>query len=305
VARRDGRGGRWDLPEGLEDVAGPFRFWVRGGDHTIPDVEVLVRLQPTLSRLDVWYRYPRLHGARSHAGREAPVEPLPDQRPPRDAGAMRGWCDLPLDLAYFVFEHREAGRAETTRGDPPLPRGRGMEPAGAATPGPHPAPRGPGSPRPPGRPPWTPRPLVPPPERAASMVGVLVPMEADRRSTSAPLSEGFRGRNGKTVLVRSDPRPPPTVKIVEPDRASEEVTAGGDGPHEFLSGTPYGIRRMSLETPSSRGSRGRPGEEPFPRESPRRPSRGARRGRTPPFTLDLPRPPGSDRDELEYFAQAE
>jgi hypothetical protein len=294
----------------FEDVAGPFRFRVRGGDHTIPDVEVLVRLQPTLSRLDVWYRYPDYTGLDPTPAEKPLSNPSLISVPAGTQVAMRGWCDLPLDRAYFVFEHRQepgadgsvpaAGDRSPAAGEKPAERDAAWPAPGAAA-----AEVSPAAPRPPPLDPAAPP--IAPPERSASMVEFSFPVEADGQFFFQLRSaDGFPGRKGKTVSVRAIPDRPPTVKIVEPDRASEEVTAEATVPMEFLVRHSYGIRLMSLETvlvssdPAAGQAKSYPlGESaPGPREAPSEVR--------PTFTLDLSKISGIGPElKLQYFAQAD
>src|SRR6185503_2867440 len=124
-------GGRWRDPmaesaQGVyhklfENVSRSFRFRVLGGDDELPEVEVMVWIQPSLSEIDAWYRYPE------HTG----LPPTPADKPVRNpslitlpAGtevSFRAFTDLPIKEAYFVFKTREEteqSRAAAKRSQP-------------------------------------------------------------------------------------------------------------------------------------------------------------------------------------------
>ena len=269
-----GEGGRWRDPmvEGagglfrkvFENVGQSFRFRVQGGDDALEEVQVLVRIQPSLARLDAWFLYPDYTGL-DPTGADRPVSnPTIISLPKGTRVALRGWCDLPLGEAFLAFKPREdpeAGPAAGDGGAPGMTPGAGDSPAPSAARKPQQAPAGPeawpdpaaqkmevlpAAPRPA---PFDPagEPQAGPP-KAQSTFDAEITVQMDGQCLLQLRStEGFAGRKGKTVSIRALPERTPVVKIVEPGRASEEVSPEAKVPLQISVRHIYGIRSASIE----------------------------------------------------------
>ena len=237
----------------FENVNQGFRFRVSGGDDELPEVQVEVRLQPLLTRLDVWYRYPEFTGLE----RTPPAKPVSNPSamvvPQGTEVALRAYIDLPVSEAYFTFKAREegpAGAAVHPRVPPAgAPEGENAA-AGAPARWPEPEARKvdvlPAAPRPP---PFDPgEPAAPPAARAEVMIEHTFTVGGDGAFFFQLRSaDGFPGRKGKVVSVRGIPDRAPTVKIIEPQGASEEVSPEAMVPMLFSVRDNYGVKSASLE----------------------------------------------------------
>jgi hypothetical protein len=303
----------------FENVNKGFRFRVSGGDDELEEVQVEVRLQPLLTRLDVWYRYPESTG----------LEPTPPDKPVSNPSAMvvpqgtdvalRAYIDLPVSEAYFTFKPREE-----------VPAGAGAHPRSAAAPGsPEGDPPAGGAPAPwpepeakkvevlaaaPRPPPFEPGgPAAPPADRAETMIEHAFTVGGDGAFYFQLRSaDGFPGRKGKMVSVRGIPDRAPTVKIIEPGGASEEVSPEAMVPMQFLVRDNYGVRSASLEAlvvPAG-SEKGEPLKFPLPLSSPdgapAASPRDAQAEYRPKLTIDLTKVrgivPGA---KFQYYAQAD
>ncbi len=323
VARSDAA--RWRDPmfpgaEGLfrkvmENVPQSFRFRAVGGDDETAEVQVLVRILPILTRLDVWYRYPDYTG----------LSPTPLEKPVRNpslikvpAGtlvALRGYTDLPVKEAFFTFKSLQDSRGRTPANSGGKAHGSGGDSsAGGAKETPWPDPEAkmlevyPAVPKP--------TPLDPggepamPPEKVQTMFDQTFPVEGDGSFFFQLRSaDGFPGRRGKIVSVRAIPDRPPIVKITEPRRASEEVSREATVAMEFLIRDNYSVKSASLEGMVVPRDRDEGKLESYPLElSPHSSARASSDPGSeyrPEFTLELSKYTGlSPGAKFEYYAQA-
>lgn len=315
-------GGRWRDPmaesaQGVyhklfENVSRDFRFRVLGGDDELPEVEVRVWIQPSLSQIDAWYRYPEHTGLPTTPPEKPVRNPSLITLPAGTEVAFRAFTDLPIKQAYFVFKPREEldpsrpGQGGTKRSQPaaeaaPWPEPGALQltvgPAGA-----RPAPLEPKSPD------------LAPPGNAASMFEGSFKVERDGSFFFQLLTmDDVPGRKGKIIGVRSVPDRKPAVRITKPTRSSEEVSPEAIVPMEFSIRDDYGVKSATLETVVM-GSGGEP-EKPqsIPLELEDRPPEGKVEGGPtrareyrPSLTIDLQKVAGiTAGSRFQYYVRAE
>jgi hypothetical protein len=328
-------GARWREPmteaaEGVyrklfENVAQPFHFQVVGGDDELPEVEVKVRIQPSLARVDAWYRYPDYTRLPQTAAEKPVSNPTLISVPTGTRVVYRAYTDRPVKQAFFVFRAREEVQAAADTGSaagsrpPPAgsepalkgPAGRGPPPS-AVWPDPgakelqvaEAAPRAaPGVPEG--------APVAPPQSSGGSMFEGEFTVERDGLFFfQLRAADDLPGRSGKSVSVRAIADRKPSVRILEPGRASEEVSAEATVPMEFLIRDDYGVKSASVEgllfLPS--GEAGKPESFPLTLEPVRPDPRGSesKAEHRPKLTLELQKLAGiAPGARFQYFARAD
>jgi len=326
VDARSADGSRWrdTMIEGAgrmyrrvyENISQPFRLRIAGGDDALPEVDVRVRILPSIARLDAWFVYPEYTGlpstpADKPVGNPSLISVLIGTRV-----AYRAYTDLTVAQAFVAFK----ARAEETAVGPRPASGA----AGEKTP-----------PKPPAGPPLgavhlpvleaAPRPSpvdpngppLPPQEKSASMFEGGFTVERDGQLSLFLLApDGVPGGSQKTITVRAIPDQKPVVRIQEPKSSSEEVTPEATVAMEFLMRDDFGLRTASLEGTIKPSGGGDPVLRSFPLElGP--PVTAAQAGRDggkagpdrpehrPRFSLELGKVPGlAPGARLEYRAQA-
>ncbi len=325
VDARSADGSRWrdTMVEGagrmyrrvFENISQPLRLRIAGGDDELPEVDVRVRILPSIARLDVWFVYPEYTGLPSTPAGKPVSNPSLISVLAGTRVAYRAYTDLSIAKAFVAFKARAEEMATGVRPasgavaerapQPPVgpPSGAVDLPVSEAAPRPSPVdPTGP---------------PLPPQEKSASMFDGGFVVERDGQLSLFLLApDGVPGRSRKSVTIRAIPDQKPVVRIVEPKSSSEEVTPEATVAMEFLMRDDFGLRVASLEGAVVPAGGGDPVLKSFPLElGPPSKDSGVLRERSkggperpehrPRFTLELSKVPGlAPGARFQYVAKA-
>lgn len=226
----------------FENVARAFRFRVRGGDDEIGPFDVAVKLRPRIDMgsIRIWCRYPPYTGW-PDTPPENPIRHGNLKVPTGTTVTFRMSANIDVSSAFFVYEVSEGGDpAALDRGADavagPSRTGGGEEdewPAQGAT--------------------------ALEVVDGRSFSGEFVAKENGQYYFQLESVDGFRGRRPDRFRVEVVPDRKPVVKIVEPERLSEEVTPRAFITVRVSASDDYGIAKGSVSglyfpTPESGGA---------------------------------------------------
>lgn len=228
----------WASPDGgfrtvLKDFTEDFSFEISGGDAVLEVREVKVQLRPRISHLALWCEYPE-HTGREPTPASDPVR-LGHLRVPENTRVrFRAVTSVPVDQAFIELVETPRGTSSVTRdvkdsgGAFPPAGSRPLELVAASTFAP----------------------FLEQPGEELSGSGLEGSFEVSERGY---YRFHLRGRDGLTnhdpVTFRIgviDDRPP-TVRVLQPERISEEISPEATAPVRVRVQDDYGIRRVALE----------------------------------------------------------
>jgi len=248
----------------FEDVARPFRFRIRGGDDEIGPFEVDVRLRPRIDMQSIrmWCEYPGYTGIRS----TPEDEPLRHGNLKVPAGTRVRFqmaSNVPILAAHLVFVPA-ASEAKVSDGSPK-----------------------PGSPYAGGEPSAQESEEVWPDPGAVKLEleddrrfrGELAALESGQYYFQLEAADGFRSRRPDRFRIEAVPDRKPAVRILEPQRLTEEVSADArvrirveaSDDHGIEKGVIEGLyfapesdagRNQSIPLPGLAAAPGNPGDDP-------------------------------------------
>jgi hypothetical protein len=236
----------------FDNIARPFRFRIRGGDDEIGPFSVDVRLRPRIDMqsIQLWCEYPAYTGIAA----TPPEEPLRHGNLKVPAGTKVRYAmaaNVPVREVHFVFV--PSGAAKRVVKDPAPPpynegEGAAADAQGRTAPGPTAeSPAGqPGSSA--ARPAW--------PEEGAvalaitgqsSFAGEFTVTETGQYYFQLEGEDGFRNLKPDRFRVDAVLDRVPMVKILEPERMTEEVSPDAAVKVRASASDDYGIERGAIE----------------------------------------------------------
>ncbi|MBI4602441.1 MAG: hypothetical protein HY721_10830 [Planctomycetes bacterium] len=203
----------------LENVSRPFRFTVAGGDDEIGPFEVDVRLRPRIDSqsMEIWCEYPPY----------TRLESTPEAQPLRfgnlkvPQGTLvryRMAANVAIRKAFFVFREAQAAGSQGSAGAPPS-QDAWPDPGAVEL----------------------------PVEESRRFAGDFTVAASGQYYFQLEGADGFRSRRPDRFRVDAVPDQKPAVKILEPERITEEVTAEALVPVRVAASDDYGLQRAAVE----------------------------------------------------------
>ncbi len=219
----------------LENVSKPFRFRIRGGDDELGPFDVDVRLRPRIdmSSIRLWCEYPGYTGLATTPGDE-PIRFGNLKVPTGTKVRYRMASNVPIERAFFNFKQvqaapaaaPQAGEASASPKPAPTPAPKPVETAGVWPDA--------------GAEPLT---IEPPGEFA----GAFEVKENGQYYFQLEATGGFQSVKPDRFRVEAVPDLKPIVKIIEPERLNEEVTAVARIPIRVSASDDYKVAKVVLQ----------------------------------------------------------
>lgn len=197
----------------FENIARRFRFRVRGGDAEIGPFDVDVKLRPRIDMqsIRIWCRYPAYTGW-SETPPESPIRHGNLKVPAGTEVRFRMAANVDVASAFFVYEpSAPAGESRPEAEEWPARGAAPLEVAG-------------------GR----------------SFSGEFVVRETGQYYFQLESADGFRERRPERFRVEAVPDRKPLVRILDPERVSEEVAPKALVPIRVSANDDYGIARGAV-----------------------------------------------------------
>lgn len=205
----------------IGNVSRPFSFRVRGGDDELDLVDVDVRIRPRIemSSMRLWCEYP------AYTGLEKTLEDEPLRFgnlkvPTGTRVSYRMGANVPLARAFFVFRGMALAAAPASKPEEAAEDLAPWPDAGA-------------------------EPLVV--DATGEFHGAFEVKESGQYYFQLEASDGFQSRRPDRFRVEAVPDQKPMVKILEPERPNEEVTAEARIPVRVAASDDYRVQKVVLE----------------------------------------------------------